>query len=375
MTPRDPGAGVDVRKALPGSPTREDGCGDDARPRSTGRIVWAAERVLLLGGLVLLVSLVYELGPAALFANVRLVGWGFAPIVLQESFSYFVNTLGWRAAFGRPRPSIPFRRLIAARIAGDAVNYVTPTATLGGEFVRTRYLSGQASNTALVASVAVAKLAQTIGQIVFIIVGLIIIVDETPLPAALRQGLLIGLGAFVTLAVLLVLGQRRGMFAPLWRTAQRVGLPGAPEFTRRLQRLDEEIAHFHSNANGDFILSVACFTAGWFWGVVEVYLILSFLDVPVNLHRALTIEVLSAAINGMLFFVPGKLGTEEGGKVLIFTILGLDPAKGLAMGIIRRMRELSWAGVGLLLLSRQHLTVRSTLEPLVRGSGEISSDL
>src|SRR5262249_31674625 len=149
---------------------------------------------------------------------------------------------------------------------------------LGGEFVRTRYLQGQARSTAIVASVAVAKLSQTIGQIAFVIVGLAIILDDTPLPAAMRHGLIGGLVMFSAFALTLVVGQRRGMFAPLLRLAQRLGLPArAPELARRLQHLDDEIARFHGNADGAFIMSSASFFVGWTLGVVEVYLMLWFL--------------------------------------------------------------------------------------------------
>ncbi len=333
----------------------------------TTRALRIAERGLLVAGLVLLGFLIRELGAASVVDNLRLVGWGIVPIVLQEGGSYLANTLGWLAAFPRPGPAIPFGQLLAARISGDAVNYVTPTATFGGEFVRTRFLHGQATGTALVASVAVAKLSQTIGQIAFVILGLGIILDETPLPDAIHYGLLAGLTAVSAGAIILLFVQRRGMFAPALRMVQRLGLPArAPELMRRLQHLDEEITRIHVNSNSAFALSVACFFVGWCIGVVEVYLILWFLDLPVSVHRALTIEVLSVAIDGMLFFVPLKAGTQEASKVLIFTLLGLDPAKGLAMGILRRIRELTWAGIGLLLLSRQQLTARAEMEPLPR---------
>ena len=332
-----------------------------------GRAVRFAEWAFLFGGLVLLGVLIRELGPATVAANLQLVGWGMLPIILQELVSYMANTLGWLSAFPEPRPTIPFLRLMQARMAGDAVNYVTPTATLGGEFVRTRLLRGYASNTSTVASVAVAKLAQTVGQIAFVIIGLGIVLDDTPLPATTRHGILAGLAAFSVLVVALVLAQRRGMFAPLVRVCERLGLPArAPEVMRGLQRLDEEIARIHANANGAFALSSLSFFGGWCMGIVEIYLILWFLGVPVSVHRALTIEVLSVAIDGMLFFVPAKAGTQEGGKVLIFTILGLDPAKGLALGIVRRIRELTWASIGLLILSRHQLSTRPVLEPLAR---------
>jgi putative membrane protein len=337
------------------------------RRQRTKLVLQIAEKAFLVGGLGLLGFLILELGPSTVFTNLRVVGWGIFLIIGQEGLAYLANTLGWLAAFPRPRPAIPFRQLLAARIAGDAVNYVTPTATLGGEFVRTRFLNGQARGTALVASVTVAKLCQTIGQIVFVVVGLTVIVDETPLPPPIRHALMAGLSAFSALVMVLVIAQRRGMFAPLLRVAQRLRLSArAPELTRQLQHLDEEIARIHGDASGAVFLSVMGFLAGWACGVVEIYLILWFLGVPVDVQRALTIEVLSVAIDGMLFFVPAKVGTQEGGKVLIFTILGLDPAKGLALGILRRIRELTWALVGLVILSRQQLAVRPALEPLAR---------
>ena len=333
----------------------------------TARALRITERVFLVAGLVLLAFLIREIGAAAVLANLRLVGWGIVPIILQECVSYTANTLGWWAAFPQPRPAIRLTQLLQARMAGDAVNYVTPTATLGGEFVRTRVLRGLAPNTSIVASVAVAKLGQTVGQIAFVIIGLAIVLDDTPMPETMRHGLLAGLAAFSALVLGLIFVQRRGMFAPLLRVFEKLGLPArAPEFMRRLQGLDDEIASIHANANGAFLLSSASFFVGWCMGVVEIYLILWFLGVPVSVHRALTVEVLSVAIDGMLFFVPAKVGTQEGGKVLIFTLLGLDPAKGLALGIVRRIRELTWASIGLLILSRQQLGTRPALESLAR---------
>ena len=46
------------------------------------------------------------------------------------------------------------------------------------------------------------------------------------------------------------------------------------------------------------------------------------------------------------------MGTQEGGRVLIFIVLGLDPAAGLAAACVRRVRELAWAVPGLVLLGR-----------------------
>ena len=62
-------------------------------------------------------------------------------------------------------------------------------------------------------------------------------------------------------------------------------------------------------------------------------------------------ETGSVLIVGILFFVPAKVGTQEGGKVFLFSALGLDPVRGLTVGIVRRIRELAYAGLGLAVLA------------------------
>lgn len=319
-----------------------------ARAKNIGAVFTWAERLFLVGGLVLFVYLLRRLGAGTVKDNLELVGGGIALIVLQELLAYSANTLGWWAAFPKPRIHVPLPTLFSARIVGDAINYLTPTAGLGGEFIRARLLRAQLGGTAVVASITVAKLSQVVGQIVFVVVGLIVIIDQIALPPAMRRGLLIGMSLLSGLMAVLVFVQRRGMFSPIWRFAERLGITAqAPEFGRQLQRLDREIARFHLDADGSFFLSAAFFFVGWALGVVEVYLIMWLLNEPVTVEVALQIEVLSIAFDGIFFFVPAKLGTQEAGKVLIFKTLGLDPATGLSFGILRHIRELSWSLIGL----------------------------
>ena len=76
-------------------------------------------------------------------------------------------------------------------------------------------------------------------------------------------------------------------------------------------------------------------------------MILYWLGTPVDWWVALAVETGSVIIDGILFVVPAKVGTQEGGKVLLFSTLGLDPARGLTVGVVRRIRELAYAGLGL----------------------------
>lgn len=309
------------------------------------------ETVLLLLGVVLFIYLLGQIGVAAVASNLLLIGWGFALVIGQEIFAYVFNTLGWKAAFPDGSPRLSFAELLAARIAGDAINNLTPTATMGGEVVRARMLRGRVDSTTAWASVAIAKITQSVGQVFFIVLGLGFVLSDAPLPAAVRRGLFVFLFALGFALFLAVVTQRRGFFGGLARLLSFFGMSISPERRERIRQLDEQISSFYQTPGGP-LRSVAYFVAGWAMGVVEIYIILAFLDLEPTWRRALTVEVLSMAIDAALFFVPAKAGTQEGGKVLIFTILGMPAAKGLALGIARRIREMVWALTGLIVLAR-----------------------
>jgi len=200
---------------------------------------------------------------------------------------------------------------------------------------------------------------QTLAQMVFVFVGLVVIAQHTQLPAGFERGLLIGLVVLTTGLLTGIIMQRRGLFTAGARLGRRFGLRLPERLGQQLQQLDAEIARFYA-APGAFALSVACFFVAWCMGVVEVYIVLHFLGIGATVSRAMTIEVLSVAIDALFFFVPAKAGTQEGGKMVIFQVLGLDPAKGLALGIVRRLRELSWSMVGLVVLARHQARQRAS---------------
>jgi glycosyltransferase 2 family protein len=59
------------------------------------------------------------------------------------------------------------------------------------------------------------------------------------------------------------------------------------------------------------------------------------------------IEAFGTAIRLATFVVPASLGVLEGGFVAIFAALGLAPSAGISFSLIRRVREMTWVGAGL----------------------------
>ena len=54
------------------------------------------------------------------------------------------------------------------------------------------------------------------------------------------------------------------------------------------------------------------------------------------------------ALNNMLLFIPGRVGSAEGIRVGVFLVLGFPAGPGAAYSLVRRGRELAWVLPGLL---------------------------
>jgi hypothetical protein len=312
------------------------------------------ELVCLLLGSAVLVGTVAAIGVDGVVRDLRVIGWGLAVILLVEGVSVLLNTGGWALAFPRGERVVSMRRLLAARLAGDGVNYLTPSATVGGELLRLRLLGRDVPAALRWASVSVAKVGQSVAQAVFILLGLTLVlprlVGVSPWTA---WGLMVALAA-ASAAVIAWAAFVWMVGRGFWATAR--GALGRVRLTRLLpsswmgpgQDLDAALARLGSWRTA---ASLACFVLGWAVGAVEIYLILRWAGGAVDWQTALALETGSVILDGMLFFVPAKVGTQEGGKVAIFAALGLNPARGLTVGVVRRIRELIYAGLGLIALT------------------------
>jgi hypothetical protein len=318
--------------------------------------------VLPLLGLLGLAILVWRADTHAVKVAVLEVGWGIVLVVGQEVVAHLLNTLGWRFAFAREHvASLPFGELLRLRLAGDAINYLTPSATIAGEYARVAMLGDRLDADVRAASVVVAKSAQTLAQAAFMATGLSLLGAGFVIAGPRRSLALWGLGLGLLLAMLLIYGS----------TAARLG-----PVRGILQNAARRLAEFLRDHPGRVVLSTFMFVLAYGWGCFEAYWICRFLGIPVSVFTALAIEVLSVTVDGILFMVPAKIGTQEGGKVAVFAALGLPTSLGLAFGLVRHVRELSWAGIGMLLYAlsarrrrwRPHDPVRPMETESVRSS-------
>jgi hypothetical protein len=316
---------------------------------------------VLLAGSATFVYLLWSFGPLKVWSDLRAFGWGFAVVIPFQLLDHFLNAWGWRLSFPPAEGAkVPFWDLVRVRVAGDGVNYLTPSGNIAGEFVRPAMLGGEVPMDVRITSVFTAKAAQAAGQALFILLGLAYVLMGR-VSSFDRGGLVWG-----AMATFVILG---GVTFCVWALAHR-----PPQWLqRRFPKVVEatapvrgQLKQYLSRNPGRLAASVVLFMLGYAWGALEIKLITQFMGLDLPLESCLAIEFLSNLIDAMAFMVPAKIGTQEAGKAAIFAGLGLDAASGFTVGLIRHVREILWAGSGLLLYAAHERLETGQLE---KGTG------
>src|SRR5215471_8143266 len=146
--------------------------------------------VLLCIGGAFLGYLIWKIGPREIWREFTSLGWGLIPLVLAEGIAEMIHTLGWRHCMNEPYRSLPWFFLFRVRMAGYAINYLTPTATLGGEVTKGALLASAHKGPGAVTGVLIGKLCFGFAHLLFVFTGSIFILATVTLPTALWVAML-----------------------------------------------------------------------------------------------------------------------------------------------------------------------------------------
>jgi glycosyltransferase 2 family protein len=304
---------------------------------------------LLVCGVALFSYLIVRVGPGAVLASFEALSWRLVvvavfPCVVVKAF----DTLGWVFAF--PTDRVPFMRLATTLLAGQAITMTTPTGTLGGDAVKAWMLRDRVSLPESLSSLIIFKTTTTASQGLFLLLG-IVIARWTIAPDATLIRAMEWLLVLETIGVVgFVAAQMLGVMAGGHRVLERFGFAGRGNLGPAARHVDQALRTYYRRQPDRLVLSLVFNFLAWIAGIGEAWLILYFLGQPVSLTTALVIEALGAGIAFATFFVPAQVGFAEGGAVATFLALGLDGSVGLTFSLVRRVRDLTWIGLGLVLL-------------------------
>jgi putative membrane protein len=307
------------------------------------RIIYIA----FFAGLTLFTVLIAYQGVSQVFSTLAVAGWGLIIVVLFYLIPILADTRGWYVLLEqdhRPR----FRTFLWARWIGVSVDTLLPVAQVGGELVKAHLLTQhKVPGTKAGASVIVNLTLTVVGQIIFTLLGLVLLTHFLG-GGEITQGVLIG----TAIGALSISGfywlQQRGLFGRLARWLEKLPVGGSwLTLVGGADALDASVVQLYSQRQR-LLRSFLWTLLGWFLGTGEVWLALYFLGYPVGWVEALLIESLAQAVRGAAFLIPGALGVLEGGYIVLGSLIGLPSTVGLTLALARRVRELCLGIPGLL---------------------------
>jgi hypothetical protein len=330
--------------------------------QGTARRFTGAGAVFSLLGLALFAYFVLKAGPAAIWLQMRALGWGFLVILLVSAARPLVRALAWTRCFETTH-ALGFRDALTAYLIGDALGNVMPLGIVVSEPAKAALVRERVPLMASASALAVENLFYMLSVALFIFAGMTALLLRFPLPPRLRAASYATLGGIlVVILFACVVVRRRWKF--LSRTveffaARGVGRRLAERSGARLGALEDRVYGFYERHGARFpsiMLCEACFHLA---GVVEVFATLYFIsDTRPTWLAAFILESVNRVITVVFKFVPMRVGVDEAGTSAFTKALGLGTTAGVTLAIVRKARVVVWTAVGVVLLVRRGLTVK-----------------
>jgi len=304
----------------------------------------------LLGfaGAALFTFLLIREGAAQVGSAIAAAGWALLAVVAYHFLvPVFLDSLAWWVLFPRAeRPRL--RKIYWMRWIGESVSTLIPSAAVGGDIVRARLAAITGTPVATAAATVLVDL--TLGvftQAAFTILGVVLLVNAT------GQKKFVGPTIIGTIVGILAVGgfyfvQKRGMFGFLARMIAK--LANSAEWQSLVHSgttLDETVRSLYARRRaalaccGLTILSLILNSG-------EIYIALWALNLHATIANAIILQSMALTIRSVAFPVPGGIGVQESGYVLVGNLLGIPGETAFALSLIARVRELGFGIPGLI---------------------------
>jgi putative membrane protein len=320
--------------------------------------------VAIIGGIVglgLSAWLLESFGIGRIIELLHHAGWsGILILVAFHLPQILFSALGWRLITGPTAPRFDLRTFMTMRLIREAVNNLLPVAQIGGEFVVSRLLQRSGMRLAPAIAGTVADLTvEIVTQILFTLLGLALLLHSVGNVGI--AGYLISGSVVAALVACGFLGaQWLGLAAGIEKGLMRLGQSFGWTATANVSGLhDALIGCYRSPAR--VLWAALWHMVSWLLGGVEVCLALHFLGHDIGIVPGLIIESLGQALKAAGFAVPGALGVQEGGYIVICQVFDLSPELAIALSLMKRLREVGLGVPGLFVWHR--LEARGVAEP------------
>ena len=264
------------------------------------------------------------------------------PIVLALSLlRLLLQSITWSASLQGRHVSVGIVKLAGARLAGQSMGYLTVLGPVISEPLKIKLLG-----TSTEATIAGTFLDN---GVYWFTSALLAIVGIASLPFVAAHGAVYrSVPAALVLALMVfVITRRNPVLSGLLRALGKK----APSWLRRAEEFESSIRIYRLNQPGlvrrMFWIDVACQALI----LSEVVVVLWALHLSIHFVTILVIEGVTRGLKMLSGWIPARLGSDEGGAISAFALIGFSPMLGLALALTRRVRDLLWALIGIVLLA------------------------
>jgi putative membrane protein len=312
-------------------------------------------RWLLLAGVLLFSAILIWQGLPAVLTTLSVAGAGLLLVPLFHLIPLGLDAAAIQVFLEGGASATTLRDCVLTRWVGESANSVIPAGQVGGPVLMIRQLVQRGIQLPeAAAAIIVSTTLQLLSQVVFALIGVAILAATSDYVrhANVRTALAISFSVLLLFLISFFLAQKRGLFRSALGPAARFLAPDRlAGLIEHAQIIDQAVQRTYARKRqgaASFGLSLIA----WLVGAGEVYLILILLKAPVSWPNALLLESLGQAIRSAGFAIPGSLGIQEGGYVLLAPLAGLHAEVALALSLAKRAREFLLAVPGLIYLQR-----------------------
>jgi hypothetical protein len=299
-------------------------------------------------GVALLVFTVEKVGGwHAIVSGVAGIGWWFAAVLLLGVLRMVFRTFAWLACANDRQ--LRFRDAFGAWLASDAIGNLTPLGLLASEPAKILMARSRISTVTSIASVTIENAFYTASVCAVLLTGTWLFMQRADVPQGLEQISELILAAVAIAAVAAIWAARArpavlSRFAPI--VSRLAGKSHAPADTIR----DVE-AQIYAVPQWPIvrILRVSAWEIAFHVGAVaESWIVLRALVPTATLADAFLLESAGRFVTVAFKFVPYRVGIDEAGSGAVASVIGLSPAVGVTLALVRRLRILILNAVGLI---------------------------
>lgn len=315
------------------------------------------QTLALLAGIGLFVWIIRLIGASAILDSLRAVGLGFVVLLIVSGVRHGLRAAAWASCFEKDESSFSLFELFNVRLAGEAIRFVSFTGPLLGEPAKAALMRKRLPMVQGLSSLVIENLTYTFAAMLVTLSGLALFVANY----TLHRNIQLSAFAIAVLMLVLVFAVRRGIkrrtfaLSRLAKTIAKVGVRSTGAwFEKRsvgIERMETNVYEFYSRGGSTVLRVLLLELAANLANVLEVYVILSFMNLPATFLTAFIIEAVMKVINFTFFFLPAQVGVFEGGNALLLKALGMGASAGVALALIEKMRTLAWTAYGLLALA------------------------